>query len=61
MKYKDTDGVSVEIDAITGPTIVNTIYGEQVGILGEFLVRPENSNPFFIDAETLASSFTPVD
>lgn len=61
MIYTDTDGVLVDIEIMTAPTIINTVQGEQVAIAGQYLARPENEKPFLLDAETLASSFILVE
>lgn len=59
-QYQDANGVVVDAVYITGPTILNTINGEEVGEVGQVLISPPNSKPSLLDAAAFQNSFTPI-
>jgi hypothetical protein len=57
-KYIDSEGVECEAFQLEGPTILNTLNGEQCGEAGQWALYATEKLPVFVENDIFLASFT---
>lgn len=60
-KYVDREGVECEAFQLNGPTVLNTLNGEQCGEAGQWALYAPGLKPVLIENDVFAESFTKVE
>lgn len=60
-RYVDTEGAECEAMQLTGPTVLNTLSGEQCGEAGQWALYVPGKMPVLLEHDVFVASFTKVE